>query len=397
MFCTQSVPATWYTGVRSGGTMQRGAIRKHGKFWWLKYRESVLENGVKVRKTVNKKLAPFSREYQTEQSVRALADVILAPLNAGTHQATSVDSVKSFLESFLTKGEGGRGHKLRQSTIDSYEDMYKLAKQHIPDMELRKVRTPDINNIMRAVAAEDDAEDRRAQTVYYNLKNFLSSAFRYGVGHGLIDSNPVRDAIIPEGSESDTYAYNLEEIYEIMQTVKKPVAKAAIMTATFTGLRMSEIKGLRWEDYDGNILNIRRAVVNGVVDEVKTRTSRALVPVIKTLKNVLADHLKHNSGDGYIFHGETGEPVRFENLVRRDILPALEKKKIKWHGMHAFRRGLSSVLYDLIPEQELTIKHIMRHAVKDVTGKHYIKPSLERNREALEMVEKQYLKIRRRS
>ena len=65
--------------------------------------------------------------------------------------------------------------------------------------------------------------------------------------------------------------------------------------------------------------------------------------------------------------------------------------------MHAFRRGLSSVLYDLIPEQELTIKHIMRHAVKDVTGKHYIKPSLERNREALEMVEKQYLKIRRRS
>jgi integrase len=376
--------------------MQKGAIRKHGKFWQLKYRGYVLKDGVRVRKDLYADLAPIDREHQTETSVRALADVILAPLNAGTHQATSVDSVQAFLESFLTKGEGGRGHRLRQSTIGGYGDMYKLAKPHLPDMELRKVRTPDINNIMRAVAAEDDAEDRRAQTVYYNLKNFLSSAFRYAVGHGLVESNPVRDAIIPEGNESDTYAYNLEEVYQIMQAVKKPVAKAAIMVATFTGLRMSEIKGLRWEDYDGNMLNITRAVVSGRVEEVKTKTSRAPVPVIKTLKDVLANHLKHNSGDGYIFHGETGEPVRFENLVRRDILPALEKKKIKWHGMHAFRRGLSSVLHDLIPEQELTNKHIMRHAVKDVTGKHYIKPSLERMRKALELVEKQYLKIQKK-
>jgi integrase len=163
---------------------------------------------------------------------------------------------------------------------------------------------------------------------------------------------------------------------------------------TFTGLRMSEIKGLRWEDYDGEILNIQRGVVSGIVEDVKTKTSRASVPVIKTLKTVLASHLALNSGDGYIFHGETNEPMRFENLARRDIIPVLEKKNIRWHGMHAFRRGLSSVLYDLVPEQELTVKHIMRHAVKDVTGKHYIKPSLERNREALELVEKEFLKLK---
>jgi integrase len=374
--------------------MQKGAIRQHGKFWYLKYREDVLENGIKVRKTVNKKLAPISREYQTEQSVRALADVILAPLNAGTHSVNSVDSLQAFLDSFLAKGEGGRGHKLRQSTIKSYEDMYKLAKPHLPQMELRKVRTPDINVIMRAVAAEDDGNDRRAQTVYYNLKNFLSSAFRYAVGHGLIESNPVRDAIIPEGSESDTYAYSLKEVHQIMQALKKPMAKAAVMVATFTGLRMSEIKGLRWEDYDGEILNIQRGVVSGIVEDVKTKTSRAPVPVIKTLKTVLASHLALNSGDGYIFHGETNEPVRFENLARRDIIPVLEEKNIQWHGFHAFRRGLSSVLYGLIPEQELTIKHIMRHAVKDVTGKHYIKPSVPVMRKALEQIEKEFLKLK---
>jgi integrase len=375
--------------------MQRGAIRKHGKFWYLKYRESALENGIKVSKTVNKKLAPASREYQTEESVRALADVILAPLNAGTHQATSVDSLKSFLESFLTKGEGGRGHSLRPSTVKSYNDMFKLAKPHLPDMELRKVRTPDINQIMRTVAAGDENGDRRAQTVYYNLKNFLSSAFRYAVGHGLIDSNPVRDAIIPQGADSDTYAYSLEEIHQIMEAVKKPMAKATIMVATFTGLRMSEIKGLRWEDYDGEVLNVRRGVVEGIVGDTKTKTSKAPVPVVKTLKKVLAVHLKDNSGDGYIFHGETGEPIRFENLARRDIIPMLAGKKVEWHGLHACRRGLSTILHHKGVDI-LVVKHILRQSVEGVAEKHYIKPSLERMREALELVENQYLKIQKK-
>src|SRR5271163_171733 len=196
--------------------MQRGSIKEHGKWWVLKYREDVLENGIKVRKDVYKKLAPIDRQHQTRESVQALADVALASVNVADRPALSADSVQSFLEMFLTKREGGRGHALRPKTVASYTDMFRIAKPFLPQMELRKVRTPDINQIMRSVAAEDGNE-RRAQSVYYNLKNFLSSAFRYAVGHGLIDSNPVRDAIIPEGEDSDTHAYTLSEIHQIMK------------------------------------------------------------------------------------------------------------------------------------------------------------------------------------
>jgi integrase len=259
-------------------------------------------------------------------------------------------------------------------------------------MELRKVRTPDINQIMRAVGQDGE---RRAQTVYYNLKNFLSSAFRYAVGHGFIESNPVRDAIIPEGEDSDTHAYTLAEIHGIMKAVKKPMAKAAIMTATFTGLRMSEIKGLRWEDYDGEVLNVQRGVVEGIVGDTKTKTSKAPVPVVKTLKKVLAKHLKNNSGDGYIFHNEIGNPIDFGNLSQRDIVPALKGKQVEWHGLHACRRGLSSILHDKGVDT-LVIKHILRQSVEGVAEKHYIEPSLRRMRKALELVEKDYLKVRKR-
>jgi integrase len=374
--------------------MQRGSIKKHGKFWVLKYREDVLQDGVKVRKDVYKKLAPISRDHQTKESVQALADVALAPVNVADRPALSADSVQSFLEMFLAKGEGGRGHKLKPKTVKSYIDMFKIAKPYLPKMELRKVRTPDINQIMRAVAAQDE-DERRAQTVYSNLKSFLSSAFRYAVGRGLIDSNPVRDAVTPEGEDSDTYAYPLAETHKIMRAVKKPMAKAAIMTATFTGLRMSEIKGLRWKDYDGKVLSVRRGVVEGIVGETKTKTSKAPVPVVNTLKKILAEHLRNNSGDGYIFHNDAGNPIDFGNLSQRDIEPMLEGTGVEWHGLHAFRRGLASVLHDKSVDT-LVIKHILRQSVEGVAEKHYIKPSLKRMRKALELVEKDYLKIRKR-
>jgi integrase len=162
-----------------------------------------------------------------------------------------------------------------------------------------------------------------------------------------------------------------------------------------TGLRSEEIKGLRWEDYDGTVLNIRRAVSAGKVVDVKTKASKAPVAVVKTVRKELAAHLKLNSSDGYIFHGNTGEPLDLENFAQRDIKPVLEAAGIEWHGWHAFRRGLASVLHEL-GVAELTIKHILRHSDSDVTRKHYIKASVETNRKALELVEKKYLKLKRR-
>ena len=379
--------------------MQKGSIKQHGKWWVLKYRCDVLENGTKVRRDCYKKLAPNDRDHQPKpdgsapERVRALADLELAPMNAGLHQTYSGDSVVSFLETFLAKGEGGRGRALNPTTRMSYRAMFAIAKDFIPDIELRQVRTPHIDKLLRDVAIADGA-DRRAQTAYANLKNFLSSAFRYAVRHGLVDSNPVRDAAIPQGNPSDTHAYSLKEVHSFMHVLAEPVPRALIMVAMFTGLRVEEIKGLRWEDYDGKVLNIRRAVVHGKLVTTKTDASQAPVPVIGIVRKVLANHLKHNSGDGYIFHGDTGKPLVIENLVRRSIIPALSKAKVEWHGFHAFRRGLGTYLEVNLKLSRESVKRILRHSTTDVTGKHYIKTDVEQNRKELERVEKDFLKLK---
>jgi len=376
--------------------MQRGSIKEHGNWWVLKYRVKVVKNGQQESVDQYHKLAPVDREHQPKKDgsapdkVQALADVFLAPINAGTHRPQSADLVLTFLESFLAKGIGGRGEKLSNSTIRNYRTSFELVKDHLGNLELRKARTPEINQILRSV---QQAKPDLAHTTYRNLKTFLSSAFRDAVGGGLMDFNPVRDSVIIRGKPADTYAYSLKETKAIVHVLKSPVAKNAVMIFAFTGLRTEEVKGLRWEDYDGEVLDIKRAVVNGEVVPVKTLYSKAPVTVIDIVKKTLAAHRKQNGGDGYIFHGDTGEPMRFENLANREIKPVLKRAGIDWHGFHAFRRGLDTTLKEMGVDKSTRVD-IMRHAPEDVTDRHYGKASLKRMRAALGRVEKKYKSLK---
>src|SRR6266849_3729292 len=385
--------------------MQSGHIRRNGRWWILKVREWVVKDSVKKRVDSYKKLREI-RHNDAEQApadVQALANLELAKVNIGQGQGQSADSVKSYLEGYLAAGIGSKSRrKLRDSTVQSYRSDYTLIKDFIPDMQLRQVRTPDINRIFDALI-EDDGDTVRAQSAYNNIKNFLSGAFRSAVGAGLIDFNPVTAAHSIGGNEPDTHAYFLEEVYDLMSAVDHHTAQAAFVVLAFTGPRSEELKGLRWDDYDreNEVLNIKRTIVHGkLVEDTKTTSSKAPVPVIGIVKKYLDAHLARNSGTGYIFHSPNNpeQPINFGHLVWDVVIPKTKEAGVDWQGFHAFRRGLSTVLHDMeIPE--LTISHVLRHSTKSsksVAGRHYIKPSLERMRAAVEKVEAKYNKIKTR-
>jgi integrase len=388
--------------------MQSGHIRVNGRYWILKVREIVTIDGVKQRKDTYKKLGLVADHRPNPdggapKSIRALADLEVAPINAGQHQGRSADSVKSYLESYIAVGRGSKaGRKLRDVTVASYRRDYNVIKDFIPDMQLRQVQTPVINEMFNRLR-ESDRDNPRAQSAYNNVKSFLSGAFRTAVGDGKIDFNPVTAARSIEGNDPDTHAYSLEEVHALIQAMEGlHTVQALFGVLTFTGLRPEEIRGLKWEDYDRDeeVLNVRRTVVHSkIVEDTKTKSSKAPVPVIKTVKKLLEVHLKRNSGDGYIFHGhDSQKPINTGHLVYEEIIPRCEKARIEWHGLHAFRRGLASVLNELeVPE--LTVSHILRHSTKSsksVAGRHYIKPSLERMRAALEKVEARYKLVEKR-
>ena len=70
----------------------------------FRYWEPVLQNGKVVKKRKACKLATFSDAYRSEVSVRPLADVILAPINAQTARPESTESLATFLERVYMPG-----------------------------------------------------------------------------------------------------------------------------------------------------------------------------------------------------------------------------------------------------------------------------------------------------
>jgi integrase len=393
--------------------MQKGSIRISGKWWYLKVRENVTENGQSTRKVMYHKLAPvdqFRPSFNGEPpaAIRAMVDEKLAPINAGKREGLSADSWKAYLESYLMTGVGTDGRPVRKVTLKSYRRDFTIIRDLVPDIQLRNVRTPDINRLFKALIAAD-GDDVRATSSYRNVRNFLSGAFRAAVGDGLVDFNPVRDAMVMSGNDADTYAYKLGEVKQLMKVVKledleseddwKHTIRAAFMVAFFTGLRLEEIKGLKWMDYDkrAQLLHVRRTVVNHqIVEDTKTKASKVPVIVVKTVAKKLEAHRRRNSGDGFIFHkvGSSQAPIIFEHIMLTKVQPACIAAGLKFPiQMHAFRRGLDTWMKDEGVDLSLRTD-IMRHSPRNVTDKHYGRASVKQMRAVLEKMEAAYNKTK---
>jgi integrase len=361
--------------------MQRGRIYRKGKSWILSYAvKAQRPDGTVAWAWRSKKLAPYGGEFRTEASVRHLASEILAPLNAKTARPESTDTVEHFLEMvYLPYCKAN----LRPSTHAGYTFLFKMLKPHIGGQRLRDFGAVEGERLLTDFAEEK----RRAQTMLKNVKGFLSGAFRYAVRTGVIRFNPMRETMLPKGKPMESRrAYTLAEIQSMLKVLGEP-ERTAVLLAALTGLRMSEIRGLRWEDYDGETIQVRRSVWRTHVGETKTPGSAASIPVLPVLSRALELHQqRHNFATRYIFEGKTRRPLVLANLTRRSIEPVLKEKKIPWEGWHAFRRGLASTLYALaVPDK--VIQQILRHSDVAVTMRHYVKTSTGQAEAAMRKLE----------
>jgi len=109
-----------------------------------------------------------------------------------------------------------------------------------------------------------------------------------------------------------------------------------------------------------------------------------------------------------MFANQSGKPMNLNNLLHREILPALDRcaqcwkdrthhagadhvftrdaSRPEWHGWHAARRGLGSNLYALgVPEK--AIQNILRHANVSTTNTYYIKTAPQQVTDAMAKLE----------
>jgi len=316
----------------------------------------------------------------------------------------------------------------RASTVNTDRNRWdKHLQPRCSNVRLREFRTVTGERLLQEIARQNDL----SKATLKQLKSLLSAIFKHAKRQGFIDGvNPMQDVSIPKARKSEpTYAYSLEELNRMLAVLDERSA-AIIAVAGFSGLRRSEIQGLRWSDYDGETssLHVERSVWEGIVDETKTQASNEAVPVISALAKRLGKYRATLEGkpkvgssaagpagslspDAPIFATSNGAPLRLNNILRSCILPVLNRcgvcgkgqdegehvrsREIQapdegfpsqasghlftrdeslpaWRGWHAFRRGLATNLHDLGVDDH-TIKAILRHSSVTVTQRSYIK------------------------
>lgn len=342
--------------------MQRGSILKRHGAWHLVYRVTEVVGGVAVRKQVTRRLVSVSDEHRSLRDVRPLADEHLRPLNLGTTTPEGEISVGAFARNYFLPNVIT---KKKPSTAKFYKD---LVDNHLDpllgNIRLRDVKTRDVQRLL-------DARSSLSQGSVLRIKTGASALLSHAIRLGFLQvPNAAREAKA-EGKRTDpkTYAYDLDEVLWMLKRLPEP-ARTVVAVAAFTGLRESEIRGLKWTDYEGDFLHIRRSVWRTHVGDTKTAESKNAVPVIEPLQKILKAHKRNAaSGGEWIFSGEKmGRPLHLDNLCRRVIKPIVGKR---WHGYHAFRRGIATVLFGLgVPAE--TARIILRQADVSVTQKHYI-------------------------
>jgi integrase len=368
-------------------------IYLRGNYWMLRYRIPV--EG-KPSQDVYKKLAR-REEYNSARAVEHLAKPYLQNLPHKITTATT-QPVAAFIEhTYFTHID--KEARLAASTIYGYKHIFKKhLKSRLAITRLCDFRTATGQALLDRISQETGL----SHTSLKHIKWFLVAALNYAkqVDALQCDGNPMEYTSVPAGAEtSETAAYSLDEINSMLDALAdEPVASAVLATAAFTGLRRSELRGLRWEDLRDNQLFVTRTVWNtSERDKTKTADSKAPVPVLPILAKLLDTYRNGFPSEGYIFAGpKSGRSLNLANLARRVIVPTLKEAEVQcWSGWHGFRRGLATNLYQLGVD-EATIQAILRHADVKTTRKHYIKKNVvpEASRIAMSRLEKVFRKMR---
>jgi len=170
--------------------------------------------------------------------------------------------------------------------------------------------------------------------------------------------------------------------------------------AAFTGLRVGEIRGLRWDAYDPGdenspgVVRVLHAVWRGRIGDPKTQRSKAPLPLIPQLQSMLERHRETmgNPATGPIFANGAGKGFDLDSLYRHQMRDRLEQAGIEWEGWHGFRRGLATNL-ERIGVRESIAAMILRHANERVTRKHYIKPPSIEARAAMRLLSEAFSNV----
>jgi integrase len=337
---------------------------EHKEAWVVDY---VDQTGKRRLKTFAKKKAADNFEATANVEIRA-----------GIHTADSASiTVAEAGKLWLETGERAG---LERTTLDAYRQHLRLhIEPYLGNTKLSQLPAPMVREFEDRLARGDmpaGADPQpRSPAMVRKIRTSLSSLLSDAQERGLVSRNVVRELRHTRKRGKERQAEKRQKgrlkvgvDIPTREEIKAIVAAATgrwrpfFLTAIFTGLRASELRGLRWEDVDIEKREVhvrQRADRYNEFDKPKSYSGERTVPLTPILVNTLREwKIACPRGDhGLVFPTGSGNVESHSNIVKRGLEPTLiaagvtvEEKDAdggaikggKYSGLHAFRHFYAS-------------------------------------------------------
>lgn len=187
-----------------------------------------------------------------------------------------------------------------QSVSPMKRKVYSTFLPYIGGLKLREIRSIDLQRAINSLLDED----KYARSSISEALGRLRDCFASAVNNRMMTTNPAFDLIVPFNEEHDKERrwLSLYEIEVFLNAVKGDWWEEMLYVAIYTGMRVGELGGLRWDDIDwkGKYINIRQNLIssysNGVktlkVSTLKTKNSYRKIPFMKDVEAMLRSQKK---------------------------------------------------------------------------------------------------------
>jgi integrase len=282
--------------------------------------------------------------------------IVGAAVRAGTHTADSKSAtVAKAAELWLASCDAAG---LERTTITVYRQRVDLHIVPILGaLRLTQLTVPLIRGFEDRLR-----QDGRSAAMIRNTRRSLGALLADAQERGLVGQNVVRSLYTrrrshrTEGNGKLKIGIDIPSPDEIRAIIAHLDGRwrPLLLTAIFTGLRASELRGLRWDDVDlkrGELHVRQRADRHGTIGRTKSAAGERTVPLPPMVIAALREHrLACPNGElGLAFPNSKGRIDHRNSIVERGFHPAQvaagvvdQHGRAKYPGLHSLRHFYAS-------------------------------------------------------
>ena len=279
------------------------------------------------------------KTFATKKAADAWLVQARAEVSRGVHTPESASkTVGEAANLWLLRGEA---EGLERSTLNKYRNHADMRiKPALGAVKLARLTAPAVEEFRDNLLAS--VSHPLARKVLGDLKSILADAQR----RGLVAQNVAATVKIRAKRREESKIAVGTDIPSMAEVTAILIAAAGrwrplLVTAVYTGMRASELRGLRWADvdFDKKLIHVRqRADQWGVIGSPKSKSGHRAIPMAPAVLNALREWKlacpRLSRGESVpgelvlVFPTGTGKPESHANIINRGFGPIQERAGI---------------------------------------------------------------------